>query len=473
MNDMKRVALLAACAVLAVAGVVRAAAEDESSAASGFTLSSPASAPLYAAAAPPAPAPETEPPGLLQSQMTQHNMGGSQMESYGIRIHGYAEAGFNYNVKDPPSGDNGWGRLFDDRSQDLKLNQISLTVQRDALVSPDRFDSGFLVQGIFGADARFTQANGTNFYGPGYANRHAFTFFNQAGVPTNFIQFRHFPGQPDPENQIDFLQFYGTFNLPVGNGLLLTAGKFITPWGYEKIDPTQNGFYSHSWMFSLSQPKTLTGLTGRYQIDEQWGVMGGVVVGWDQAFEDNNDFPSLVAQVTYDPSKELHTAFSLIVGPEQESNRSDYRWLLDATVNYRIDNNFTVGAEAMGGYEPDSGTSFIRPVAGANKFQAVTGDDSTWNAIAGYVDYRYDEAGMYIGHFRAEAFNDGDGARLLATQVYSLTGALSIRPWVNDEVGKNFVIRPEIRYDYAEREVFDGNSSKWQITIGGDLVFSF
>jgi hypothetical protein len=161
-----------------------------------------------------------------------------------------------------------------------------------------------------------------------------------------------------------------------------------------------------------------------------------------------------------------------MVGPEVTDNRSDYRWLFDLTADYRLTPECHLGGEAVFGMEPDVGSKYVQGPFD-RKIQILSGDDAIWYGAAGYMSYRFDEEGMYVGHLRGEWFVDGDGGRLLATEVWSLTGALAIRPFVNHEIGKNLLIRPEIRWDYSDQDIFDGYNRQSQITIGGDVVFTF
>lgn len=463
---MTRSKLTAACAALALAtaagSTVRAATNSNLRiiAADGLSLSQPA--PDQAAS-----------DGLLQTQMRERGWGGSWLEQYDLKLTGYVELGYTFNFDRPLQGNMGPGRQFDDKSDDPKFDQLSLELMRKAATSRDRFDTGFDVQVIYGADARYTQANGTNFYGSGYAGIRGFTFLPfQNGQSSPVIDEIRFPGQEFPENQIDILQANVSFNLPVGNGLMVKAGKFVTPWGVESIDPTKNLLYSHSFIFALSTPKTLTGATAAYQIDDQWGVMGGIVVGWDQSLEDNNDMPSFIAQGTYKMSDEWSFVLSGIVGPEKNDNRSDYRWLLDLTAKWNVQSDLTFAAEGVIGFEP--GASFNRGRIFTQTPQLTfTGDDATWYGAALYAEYKWDEQGMLTLVGRAEWFSDGDGEWLIGSEVYSLSGGLIYRPFPTDEIGKNLMIRPEIRWDYCNDEIFDSLSRRSQITLGADLVFAF
>src|SRR5262249_1289949 len=147
-------------------------------------------------------------------------MGTETLDDWGIKFRGYAESGYSYNWQAEHSNSNGPGFIFIDKSQDPTFDQASFVVWREAIRSPDRWDSGFLFQVIFGSDARYTQANGTNFYGSGYNNKQV------PLSPANPHLLVIVPGQQAPENQVDILQANTTINMPFANGVLLTLGKF-------------------------------------------------------------------------------------------------------------------------------------------------------------------------------------------------------------------------------------------------------
>ena len=72
--------------------------------------------------------------------------------------------------------------------------------------------------------------------------------YNGSGAPSG--------GDPEaddrfnPEYQFDITQAYIDVNVPMGNGLIIRTGKFVSLMGYETIDPRGNPFYSHSYLFS-------------------------------------------------------------------------------------------------------------------------------------------------------------------------------------------------------------------------------
>jgi hypothetical protein len=394
--------------------------------------------------------------GLMHTWLREQGWGGSTLSEYGIKVGGYVEVGYTWNFNNPDNGDNGFGRLFDDKSQDLRLSQLSLYIVRDVPIDPHQFDMGFGVQVIYGSDVRYFQANGTNFYGSGFGSQNI---------------------QRYPDEQIDFTQAFMLFNAPWGNGVLFKAGKFVTPWGLETIDPTQNLFYSHSLMYAVAQPKTLTGVMAKYPLRDDLWVNGGIVLGWDQALKDNNDFPSVLGQVGYE-IEGWDLVFSALVGPERTDNRSDYRWTINGTAEYQIDRDWKIGIEGVFGYEPDIGTEFRDvPVAPGSPFVQrqflATGDDSFWAGGVVSSSYRMSEDGMWFVNVRGEYFNNSRGGRWFPAELWALTVGTTIIPFVEHKIGRNFIIRPEVRVDYSNDSIFDSGTQKGQVTASIDAIFKF
>ena len=55
---------------------------------------------------------------------------------------------------------------------------------------------------------------------------------------------------------------------------------------------------------------------------------------------------------------------------------------------------------------------------------------------------------------------------------------LNILPLLNTPIGENFVLRPEVRFDYSDKAFFDVSSAGTggkhnQTTIGIDAIFNF
>ena len=85
----------------------------------------------------------------------------------------------------------------------------------------------------------------------------------------------------------DLQEAYGSYKIPVGSGLTLKAGKFVTLLGYEVIESPNNLNFSRSLLFTLATPLTHVGGLASYAVTDWLTITAGPVVGWDIA-DDNN-----------------------------------------------------------------------------------------------------------------------------------------------------------------------------------------
>jgi hypothetical protein len=368
--------------------------------------------------------------------------GGTMMDDIGLDISGHIELGYTFGFNNPP-GDALTGRVFDNQHDELLLNQVDVTVARtlqptdDAVVGyKDKFNVGFKMEWIYGYDARFIHSNGL---------------------------FDHYNDDTSRNEEFDLNQAYVEFGIPVGNGLLVTVGKFVTPLGFEVINPTQNPLYSHSYLFGFAIPFTHSGVNVKYNFSDSFYAMAGVNRGWEQSLEDNNDDAvSFLGSVgyTYTPtsgsSQPINFILSATTGPEQAGVQGNWRTVVDLIVSTKLADQLTVALNADYGIEDDA---------------AVGGEQGQWYGVAAYA--KYDLSPMFAINARGEWFNDKDGARGLGTNVYEATLGVSIKPFPDNEIGSNLVIRPEVRYDYAQEALFDGGTDHDQLTVGVDAIFTF
>ena len=352
------------------------------------------------------------------------------LDDWHLNVGGHVEASWTWNFHDPDSDVNP-GRVFDFEHNDFTMNQLSLFIERKVDVAKKQFDVGGKVEGIFGSDAGLIHANGlTDWY----------------------------DGPRDPENQIDLTQLYVDFALPVGNGLLVRVGKFVTLLNQEVIDPEGNALYSHSFLFAFSAPFTQTGILASYNLTDQWSITGGVTRGWDQAFEDNNDAIDFLGQVKWAMSKDTNFILNVSIGPQRTNNNDDYRYVLDFIFSTTLSDQLSVAVNADFGWE-DNG--------------AIDGDTAYWWGIAGYAGYKLTD--MFTLNGRAEWFHDDDGARtgLSNINLYELTAGVAIKPFPKDRWGQWLQIRPEVRVDFSQKDVFNDFSDDNQVTFGVDVLYAY
>lgn len=425
MNRQRGFIVMAALALILLAGLARA---SDNASPESFTLSP---SPVYASAASRRP---------LMYALDQMGAAGP-LDELGITIGGHVEGGWTYNF-DTPEGTfsvvRNFGRSFDVEYEDPTLNQVDLFVERAIQPSGEKLDLGGRVEWIWGGDARFIHANGL--------------FDSNAGT--------YWPYRTEgPDEQLDPLQAYLLLNIPVGNGLLLKAGKFVTPLGYESINPLANPLYSHSFLFNFAIPRTHTGIMAIYPFDENWKGSIGIVRGWDQALEDNNDSVSFLGSLAY-TSQYLDLSLNLITGPEQQDNDSNYRTVVDLILTYRVGDNLSFTFNGDYGWEPDAGLG------------PSDGKDAWWAGAAGYATYQFSD--MLAVQGRLEFFRDGDASRLfLVTELWAAAIGLNIKPLPNDPYGSGLVIRPEVRWDHSQDRLFNDFSDRDQFTFGIDAIYAF
>jgi hypothetical protein len=411
MRGTHRAAVFAAAVCFGLIGTAKA---DE------LSLAAQAEAPLYLQADTP-PKPDKPLAGAMK---------GMGLNTGDISIYGFAEGSYTYSASNPPNNFI-TGRVFDVDNQEVLLNQIDLSIEKTvdaaAAAKDGRWNVGFKIEGIYGADARFIQSNGLNFYGPGV--------------------------QTSPENQFSLVQAYVDFGIPVGNGLMIRAGKMVTHMGYETINPTTNPFYSHTYLFGYAIPFTHTGVMAFYNVTDKVTVMGGISRGWDQATKDNNDSIDYMGQIKYVMSDKVTAYLNVITGPEQDDNNSDYRTVLDGIVTFAASDTISLAINGDYGWEP------------------IGADTAQWYGAAGYIGFKLCDSATING--RVEWFNDEDGARGIGDTVYEGTLGMAIKPFPNDDLGSNLLIRPEVRIDYSEDGVFDSGSDNYQVTAAVDAIISF
>jgi len=367
--------------------------------------------------------------------------GGSMMKDAGIDISGHVEGSYTYSFNQSIN-DTLTGRVFDDQHDELYLNQAAVVVQRtleatdDAVLGyKDKLNFGFKIDFMYGQDARLIHSNGL------------FDHHNDDGARNE---------------EFDLTQAYFTVGIPVGNGLLIKAGKFVTYMGAETINPTTNALYSHSYLFGFAIPFTQTGVSAEYSFNENLSVYGGVDRGWEQSLEDNNDDAVSVfggLKYTWTPGSGGHPVnigINIHSGPEQANVQGNWRTVIDFVAESKVADQLTLAINADYGIEDDA---------------AIDGSQGQWYGVAVYA--KYDLNKMFAVNARAEWFNDEDGARGLGENVYEATLGLAIKPFPDNELGSNLVIRPEVRFDYGEEDVFDSGTDHQQLTAAVDAIFTF
>ena len=353
-----------------------------------------------------------------------------------IKLSAYVENSGVVNLAGSDVGEVNELRLYDFES-DYSFNMAELALKKDP---SDTRPFGFGVVVTAGRDAQKNHALGL--------------FRDEEDV---------FPFEETSE--FDLQEVYASYRVPVGGGLTLKAGKFVTLLGYEVIESPLNLNTSRSLLFVYSIPLTHVGALLSYPIGSRVSLTGGPVVGWD-VLDDNNDRPSWLGQLAVTPAEGLVTNLQWIVGPEQ-FDTDNVRWVADLVVNYTGIERLTLGLNGDYGWENDEAS-----LVAASTPEA----DASWWGVGGYAAYDWTDRLRTAGRF--EYFQDTDGVRTLAlgpgreVKLWESTATLQYNIW-NGLFG-----RLEYRHDEADAPVFDveepGGSptSDSQDTIGLSVYYT-
>ncbi|MEW6438335.1 MAG: outer membrane beta-barrel protein [Pseudomonadota bacterium] len=395
-----------------------------------------------------------------------------------VTVNGEIDAGIMGNPDAPSSGLN-WGRLFDQTANEPMLNTGVLTIQR--ATGSAGYDVGFMLQGAFGTDNRFTHNMGEGEY---------------------WINSKY---------QLSLMQAYLSVHTPwiTPGGIDWKLGQWSTIEGVESFtDPSANLFYSHSYLFNYPEPFTNFGVLAITHINPTVDIYTGISSG-NQAtlvpyVGDNNDAPAFEGGVGL--NKLFGGAVTVMatthIGPENPYFQADFPLTGNNAANtslvFENDLNATWTV-----------TDKITAIGQVNYTKNDFTGGSTYGGV-GYVSWQTPYDWLKVNG-RAEVFRDngngsGGGTYVCAypgnfdwmnalhgfpntvycgppTTYFEFTAGLNITPTIPSSVPfvKAVIFRPEVRYDTSLNGTTPfgvpsgstiGTKSD-MVTIGGDVVVKF
>jgi len=306
----------------------------------------------------------------------------------------YLQGGYTFNFRNPDSGTNEQ-RIFDQKANSFLIDLAQIQFAKDAPVG-----------------------------GLGYKLKVSF------GETSKFI---HSAGLGGSNDVVDLTEAYVNYVAPLGSGLKLQFGKFVTYHGAEVIEARDNFNYSRSFLFNYAIPFTHTGFLAAYTFSPAFTANVYVVNGWDVT-KDNNNGKTFGTSFVVTPIEPFSMNFNFMYGPEQAHNSSNYRFLFDWVGTFKATKHLTFVANTDYAHE--------------DKDPLNKGKDSEWYGVAGYV--KYDFTDWFSTSVRAEYFNDKNGVR---TGVAQKLKEITITP--EFRIVKNLLLRPEYRHDWSNKNGFD------------------
>jgi hypothetical protein len=188
----------------------------------------------------------------------------------GITLSGYVDTSYTYqfagagqygagttNPGSGPANSQNFGRQFDVSNNTFNVNAVKIALEK-ALPDKNEWAAGFRIDTIYGSDAASlgdTAFNGNTTKGTGTIN----------------------------DSGLAIEQALVKFRIPIGNGLDIYAGKFVTFLGYEVIESPANLNFSRGLLFTNLIPLTNTGVYADYKFNSTVEAKIGVTDGWNNS----------------------------------------------------------------------------------------------------------------------------------------------------------------------------------------------
>ncbi len=288
---------------------------------------------------------------------------------------------------------------FNDNSNNtFNVNAVKIALEK-ALPDKNEWAAGFRIDTMYGSDAKTLGATDPTLGSAGSA-----VYLEQALVK---------------------------FRIPVGNGLDIYMGKFVTFLGYEVIESPANLNFSRGLLFTNAIPLTHTGIYADYKFNDMFEAKFGIVDGWNNSSSssvantatvgnnnENSFGKALTGQFTVNaPGKNANVTQSFIYSPEGEPGLAGivdngplvvYDIWGNWSPTFVKDSALLLGFNIDLGYNGASGqpaggsaTSAAGvPLGGFTPGRGGISDSNTWWGIALYSSYKFNKVFTLSG--RAE-----------------------------------------------------------------------
>ena len=336
-------------------------------------------------------------------------------------LSGFVDVYYGQNFNNPASQTNG-ARFFDGGTNQFGLNMIELVADKTPEVTNSR--TGYHLALGFGQ--AMNAVNGSDHGGLGFDQ-----YLKEA---------------------------YFSYLAPVGKGLQVDVGKFVTPHGAEVIETKDNWNYSRGLLFSYAIPYYHFGMRAKYAFSDKYSLTGLFVNGWNNVV-DNNTGKTYGISFGWNPNKKWSIIQNYMVGPEENSLNSNLRQLSDTVISY----------------SPTSRLSFIvnGDYGKGDRFDTVMNTLSHpvfWTGVAGYIKYAFNSSSALSTRY--EYYDDHDGfttGTLVPTHFNEFTTTFE------KLMAHHIISRFEFRRDMSNQPVFlkGSNPVMNQNTLTAGLVFTF
>lgn len=271
---------------------------------------------------------------------------------------------------------------------------------------------------------------------------------------------------------LNFAQYlkegYFSYLAPVGKGLQLDVGKFVTPAGAEVIESNANWNYTRSVLFYYAIPYFHYGLRAKYTINDKASLTGYLVNGWNNIVDTNSGKTAGVT-LGLNPTKKVAISQTVLFGPEQPASsdpggpNSTFRQLWDTVITYSPTGKLSLMVNGDYG----RGDRYCLVPGGSGCI--TPSSPASWYGAAGYVKYAFNP--KYTVAFRYEFFQDPDGFATGQGQHWQ-EGTFTFER----DIASHIISRIEYRHDETSLPYFQQGTSglvKGQNTASLGLMYTF
>lgn len=347
-------------------------------------------------------------------------------KALGIGISGYLDTGWTLSTNHPSRPANISLHYFDKDQNKIAFNALNLTLDK-----PEKdWGVGIRLSGVFGRTGELLR---------------------EATLWGRTLR---------RESSAELFESYLTTTIPIGEGLAVKGGLFVTTLGTEII-PTPGSYndnITRSFLFNLAIPFRHLGVLFTYPVSKMISVTAGPVTGWDDP-RDNNHTPSFLGGITLTPSDTISFVSNVIAGEEpvalsSPSARNTARWTISNVLSVKTFDPLTLSVEYTYGRQ--------------NKASLGGTLDAVWQGVGAIASYSWTD--RFTTALRGELFFDRNGARTggdlnngranVTLGELTLTGAYKFT--------KMLLGRAEVRQDWSNRNVFAVGDQSSRTTHFGD-----
>jgi hypothetical protein len=424
--------------------------------------------PVLAQDATPAPTTDAKDQKDLKKVIEDQGINYVETAQKGITLSGYVDTSYTEQFGGRGTGFGGGQALlhqFDTNNNNFNVNAVKIALEK-ALPDKNEWAAGFRIDAILGSDAKYLGD-------PAFGSSSSTATGGRGGTVSTSTTY-----------PIALEQALVKFRIPVGNGLDIYMGKFVTFLGYEVIESPANLNFSRGLLFTNAIPLTNTGIYADYKFNSTIEAKLAIVDGWNNsvsnpvpggATDAQNDYPfggkAIMPQLNINaPGGNANITQSIYYAPGgdpgAESGTTDNGpvFVYDIWGNWNPtfvkDSALTLGFNVDFGYAGATGAPISTQTTSTSVPPAVAGgpsglgaglpDSNTWYGAALYASYKVNKVitvsarGEYL-HEDAAA-NPKFGAAGVDNDDFSETLTVAFNIW------DNLLTRVEYRYDHVTND---------------------